>query len=469
MGLKLTFFGAAQQVTGSMFLVEIGQDYRILVDCGTDMEKKDRDSRLFPFDPNLINVVLLTHAHIDHSGQIPNLFVEGFEGQILCTSPTLDLAEILLYDAASLHSAKIKSIQKKKKYSKKDQMTRADGLYLSRQVAEAVGNMVPLEFNRRFKLTDKCWVTFIPAGHLLGAAHILLEVEEDGSLKKLCFSGDIGRKDYPLLVNPERIPEVDYLICETTYGARNHTEKRTAVETLKEVIQQTCVDIPGRLIIPTFSVGRTQALLYTLKKLYEEEGFEPIKVFTDSPLGKESTRVHQKYYSHLNQEARQFLKEYDDLFDFENLEYVSNPKLSKEINNFLDPCIIISSSGMVQGGRIEHHVAANLENPYATLFFIGFATEGSLGHKLRNMELKQLHIQGSKKEVLLNIQNTDVFSGHGDQKDLLEFIDTQKPDRLQNIFLVHGELDSMHAFKEIVENRGFKTVTIPQKGDTFEL
>jgi metallo-beta-lactamase family protein len=471
--MKLSFFGAVRQVTGSMFLLELEDDYRILVDCGTDLEPKSREVKeeddfgMFPFEASMVNLVVLTHAHIDHSGQIPNLYQEGFEGQVLCTPATKDLAEILLYDAASLNQRKLKSIQKSKNYSKKRRSLSTANLYLNRQVEEAIDNFVPIEHHRRFKITDSCSITFIPAGHLLGASHVVFEVNENGKIKTICFSGDIGRKNYPLICDPEPIPQVDFLICESTYGMRFHEDRQEPKDLLKAIIKECCIDIPGRLIIPTFSVGRTQALLYTLNRIYEEDEIEPIQVFTDSPLGKASTKVHEKYTHLLNPKAKAFKKEHDMLFDFENMHYVSSTKESEAISSHSEACIIISSSGMIQGGRIEHHVATNLENPYACLLFIGYATEGSLGHKLRNQELKQLNIRGTKKDILLKIRSTDVFSGHGDLGDLINFVKSQDAASLQKVFLVHGELASMINFKEELAKENYNNVEIPEKNQTF--
>ncbi len=472
--MKLSFFGAARQVTGSSYLLELQDDYRILIDCGTDLDIKHSDSEekdfgLFPFEASTVNLVLLTHAHIDHSGQIPNLYREGYEGQVICTEPTLDLAEILLYDAANLYQKKLKAIDKNKKYSKKRRIEKSEPYYLSSQVKIAIGNFVPLAFDKRFKFKDGGWVTFIPAGHLLGAAHILLEIENNGKIESICFSGDIGRMNYPLLTDPQNVPEVDYLVCETTYGMRQHEDDEDPEVRLKQIIQECCIDIPGRLIIPTFSVGRTQALLYTLNKLYAKHQFEPIKVFTDSPLARKSTEIHEKYSNYLNGEARALKKEDDMLFDFENLHYLKTTQESQSVAFHNEACIIISSSGMITGGRIERHIAENIENPYATLLFIGYASEGTLGYKLRNKELTELVILGAKKEVKANIITTDVFSGHGDLDDLLLFAKQQKPEKLKKVFLVHGELDSMLNFKSVLEKDGFGNVEIPEKGQMFEL
>lgn len=477
--MKLTFWGATQQVTGSMYMLEV-DDYRILIDCGLnfDLDEKqkkvlyDKQKSVFPFDPTLVNTVLLTHAHIDHSGNIPNLYKEGFEGQVVCTDATYSLTGILLENSAMLHQKRLntangKASNKKKKSSLVKDFPR--DLYLQKHVKQALESFFPVSFGQRYRISDRVNVTFIPAGHLLGAAHIVVEVQDvDGEKKSLCFSGDVGRKSYPLLVDPQPVPQVDYLICETTYGNRVHEDMRPPGEALMDVIQRTCVDIPGRLIIPTFSVGRTQALLYTLNKLYLDRQLPPLKVFTDSPLSFGSTRIHQKYARLLNQEAREFKEQNEMLFDFENLVYIESGDASKAISNYAEPCVIISSSGMVQGGRIEHHIAANIENPYATVLMIGYASEGTLGWRLLNGQ-DSITIDGKQKKVLANIEKIDVFSGHGDRDDLIDFVKNQDSSQLKNIFLIHGEAQSMRDFRDTLAVKGYEKVVIPEKGQAFEL
>lgn len=490
--MKLTFWGAAQQVTGSMFLLELEDDYRILIDCGFDMERErikkngkhhangtaptapqPTTHSIFPFEASMVNVVLLTHAHIDHSGNIPNLFKEGYEGQVLCTSPTYDLSELLLMDSAGLHRRKLNAFQKKKK-KKKPSLSPADvaEMYLEKNVKESLERFVPIAFNKKFKLRQGVEVTFNPAGHLLGAANIVLEIMENGKKKTIAFSGDIGRYDYPLHIDPQPLPQVDYLICESTYGNRRHDYGRKsaivdAEERLSDIIQKTCVDIPGRLVIPAFSVGRTQALLYTLNKLYVKKQLPPLKVFSDSPLAHKSTETYSKYAKFLNTEAQKFQQQYDDLFDFENLEYVEDLKSSKEIANYNKPCIIISSSGMIEGGRIQYHVRTNLSNPYSTILMIGFAAEGTLGHRLLMGE-KVIRIDDKEIAVLANIARIDAFSGHGDLDDLLGFVKHQNPSNLKKVFLVHGETESMDNLKNLLEGEGYQ-VAIPTKGESFDL
>lgn len=471
--MKLTFFGAAKQVTGSMFLLTLEDGYQVLIDCGTNMSRKkeedDSPFAVFPFDASLINLVVLTHAHIDHSGQIPNLYRYGFEGQVLCTSPTLELTEILLNDAASLNQNKIKSLNNKKRSTKKSRSLKLDELYLQRQVHEAMDNFVSVKYEQRFKFSDTGYVTFYPAGHLLGAAHIVFEIKEGSEVKKIGFSGDIGRKDYPLLVDPMPLPAVDFLVMETTYGDRYHKIKEDRLDVLEKVIKEACVDKPGRMVIPAFSIGRTQALLFCIHQLVAAGRIPAIPIFTDSPLGKKSNQIYEKNSRFLNKEAREFKEEEDGLFDFQNLHYLASEKASKEVASHSEPCIIISSSGMVQGGRVERHVAQNIGNPYATILMIGYAVEGTLGHDLLAGNRDELTIFGKQEKVMAEIKSIDIFSGHGDFDDLITFAETQDQQTLAQTFLVHGEETSMIHFKEALENKGFKNVTIPSFKETFEL
>ncbi|GAB3989869.1 MBL fold metallo-hydrolase [Spirosoma daeguense] len=476
--MKLSFLGAARQVTGSMYLLELEDDYRILIDCGSDLERSASNGQtapvsthpgFFPFEASSINLVLLTHAHVDHSGNLPNLFREGYEGQILCTEPTFALTNVLLKDAASLNQKRINELNVSKKKRVKDRQVQLQkDLFLDRQVRESMENVVPIAFNRKFRVAEGVDVTFIPAGHLLGAAHIVINVVENGERKSICFSGDIGRKNYPLLVDPAPVPAVDYLVCESTYGNRLHENRRSPEDVLAEVIQRTCIDTPGRLIIPSFSVGRTQALLYTLNRLYTERNFPPIRVFSDSPMAFESSKIYLQYVRMLNKEAKEFYEDNEALFDFENFQFLESSKASKAVSDYNEPCIIISSSGMVQGGRVEYHIAENISNPYATILIIGYCAEGTLGWRLLNGQ-PTLTIKGKEHQVNATVEKVDVFSGHGDRNDLIEFVSMQSPETLKSIFLVHGEYGSMESFRDTLAETGYPQVIIPKKGERFEL
>lgn len=478
--MKLTFLGAARQVTGSMYLLETSDNYKILIDCGQDMEKKKAEENLtlrekaklfhkpvFPFEPSEINVVILTHAHIDHSGLLPLLYKEGYEGQILCTTPTYYLTQILLHDSAQLHQRRLKKELEKNK-SKRTLPINTNEMYFPKQVDQTLDRFVAVPLNQKFKINNQISVYFNNAGHLLGAANLVFNIKEGGDEKVITFSGDIGRKNYPLLADPSPIPQSDYIICESTYGNRLHSNKEKPEEALYRVIKAACVDKPGRLIIPAFSVGRSQALLYTLNKLYQNSDLPKIKIYADSPMAIESSKVYEKFVKILNKDAKDFYEDNEELFNFEHFEFVHDVKRSRAIANHYEPCIIISASGMINGGRVEHHVKENLENTMATICIVGFCAEGTIGHQLMNGE-KEITMTNKKFEVRCQIEVLDCFSAHGDQNDLLQFVATQKKEKLKNIFLVHGEEASMNAFAEKLTETGFANITIPTKGDSFEL
>jgi metallo-beta-lactamase family protein len=474
--MKLQFLGAAKQVTGSMYLLELEDGYKILIDCGTDMEREiDFETPIvnksfFPFDASLINLVVLTHAHIDHSGNIPMLFREGYEGQVLCTPPTADLTELLLFDSANLHLRRLKAAQgeSNKKHKQMDRLLRKGDMYLQKDVENSLENFVTLQFNKKFTIKPGLEITFFPAGHLLGAAHLYFSITEGEEIKTLGFSGDIGRNNYPLHIDPQILPPVDYLICESTYGNRIHEDKVSPMDAMEAIIKETCIDKPGRLIIPAFSVGRTQAVLFTLNRLIEERNFPAIRVFTDSPMGRSSTKIYAKYLSYLNSEARSFQKEYDELFDFDNLVYLQSEKESNAIQNYHEPCVIISSSGMITGGRVEKHIADNISNSYATILLIGYSAEGTLGRQLLSGS-ETIKVKDREYKVNARIRKIDVFSGHADQLGLLSFIKNQQIDKLKKVFLTHGEEESMLEFSQEIQKIGFKEVILPAKNETYLL
>ena len=474
--MKLQFLGAAKQVTGSMYLLELEDGYKILIDCGTDMEREiDFETPIvnksfFPFDASLINLVVLTHAHIDHSGNIPMLFREGYEGQVLCTPPTADLTELLLFDSANLHLRRLKAAQgeSNKKHKQMDRLLRKGDMYLQKDVENSLENFVTLQFNKKFTIKPGLEITFFPAGHLLGAAHLYFSITEGEEIKTIGFSGDIGRNNYPLHIDPQILPPVDYLVSESTYGNRIHEDKVSPMDAMEEIIRETCIDKPGRLVIPAFSVGRTQAVLYTLNRLIEERNFPAIRVFTDSPMGRSSTKIYAKYLSYLNPEARSFQKEYDELFDFDNLVYLQSEKESNAIQNYHEPCVIISSSGMITGGRVEKHIADNISNSYATILLIGYSAEGTLGRQLLAGS-ETIKVKDREYKVNARIRKIDVFSGHADQLGLLSFIKNQQIDKLKKVFLTHGEEESMLEFRHEIQKLGFNEVILPTKNETYLL
>lgn len=478
--MKLTFFGATQQVTGSMFLVESDLGLKVLVDCGLDFDRHRRKDRqeptsLFPFKASEIDVVFLTHAHLDHTGRIPNLLNAGFRGKIICTQETYDLVQLLLEDAARLNKAAIDSIEKRQRaqgFTVSDNNIRnrsIDQCYGIKDVNQIIHLMQTVPMNEEQKHISGLRYKFNTASHLLGAASVILTVPESGGDKKIAFSGDIGRENYPLLPAPVEMEQVDYLVCESTYGNRAHRDRGRPEEILEDIITKTCVKKPGRLIIPAFSIGRTQALLYTLNRLYVEGRLPKIKVFADSPLAVKSTEVYEKHIKSLNQEAQDFHKEHESLFDFDNLNHVSDLKTSQIISNYHEACIIISSSGMLEGGRIQHHIDENLQNPFCTIFFIGYSAEGTLGHQLLHGQRRVRNNSGDYINIACEIKSTDVFSGHGDVHDLLAFVNHQNKETLKKVFIVHGEHGSMQDFQQRLNKEGFEDVIIPEYNSSYDL
>ena len=446
-----------------MHLLEIN-NYKILVDCGLDYERETRleENEFFPFHPGDIDVVILTHAHIDHSGNLPTLIRAGFDGQVICTSPTAELAELLLLDSVNIFESK----QKKKRRGKR-QSSGPRPLFFQKHVMETAERFVTLAFNKPFRLSGDIEVELFPAGHLLGAASVVLSVTEHGLTRKIAFSGDIGRKNYPVLVDPEKLPQVDYLVCESTYGGRYHTKEKNIEEVLVEEIDNACVKTPGRLIIPAFSIGRTQALVFTLNKIFTQGLLPRVKIFVDSPLANYATEIYRKHLSHLSEDARDFYQNSGDGFEFENLFYVQDMKESRELSNYLEPCIIVSSAGMLEGGRIQDHLYYNISNYYCTILFIGYSAKGTLGHRLLRGD-PYVHIRDRELAVYATIKKTDVLSGHGDHGDLVNLVKNQDKEILKKVFLVHGEVESMNALGAELDENGYKVV-IPEKGLTYDL
>ncbi len=463
--MELTIWGAARQVTGSMHLLRTG-NYTILVDCGLDYEKGTwlEENAEFPFDPADIDVVVLTHAHIDHSGNLPTLVRMGFEGQILCTPPTAELAELLLLDSVNIF------LGKERKHSRRGRRGHSGPkpLYLQKHVMETVDRFVTIGFHKPFRINGDISLEFIPAGHLLGAAFVVLRVNDGAQgQKSIAFTGDIGRKNYPVLVDPEPIPQVDYLVCESTYGGRLHSTGQTLQEKLVDTINEACIKSPGRLIIPAFSIGRTQALVFSLNRIFSSGLLPPVKVFVDSPLANRATDVFRKHHALLNDQAQDFYQKSGDEFEFDNLLYVQDLKESKSISNYFDPCIIVSSAGMLEGGRIQDHLFYNIQNYYCTILFIGYCSKGTLGHRLLRGD-PVVHIRDRELAVYATIRQTDLLSGHGDHADLVNTVRQQDAAQLKAVFLVHGEPEGMNSLQHDLEESGFR-VRIPKRGEHFSL
>jgi len=464
--MELTVWGAAEQVTGSMHLLEFN-DYKVLIDCGLDYEKEtyQEENQNFPFDPSTVDLVILTHAHIDHTGNLPTLVRLGFQGQVLCTPATADLTELLLTDAVNIFISKQKKAGRGK--GRRQHSSGPAPLYLQKHVNDTMERFVTIGFHKTFQFHEHASLTFIPIGHLLGAAAVVLEINDNGTMKKIAFSGDVGRKNYPVLVDPEALPEVDYLVIESTYGGKFHTKEESLEQKLIETINEACIKYPGRLIIPAFSIGRTQALVFSLNKIFSKGLLPRVQIFVDSPMANFATDIYRKHHHLVNDEAKTFYNNQGDEFDFEALSYVTDKKESVTISNYHEPCIIISSAGMLEGGRIQDHLFHNIQNYYCTILFIGYCAPGTLGNRLLRGD-PIVRLRGRDLMVYATIKQTDLLSGHGDQEDLLATVCTQRSEKLKHIFLVHGERKSMEQLNNALVELQYE-VTIAIKGKRYTL
>lgn len=455
--MKYTCWGAAKQVTGSMHLLELDSGYKILVDCGIDYEDKDNKTinSHFQFNPKDIDVLLLTHAHIDHSGNIPNLVKQGFKGEIICTEPTAFLLDKLWIDSVNIQNNNFN----RRKTAR---------LYGFKEVKEANEQLLTVNFNQKFTLNSEVSCTFHEAGHIIGAASIRLEVTEGNSIKTIGFTGDLGNPGSKLIVDPEPMQGLNYLITETTYGNRQHKEKRSPEDVLIEYVTKTCVDQEGRLIIPAFSVGRTQAILFTLKKLFNTGILPPIRVFADSPLALASSNIHNRFSDYLNDEAKNNMLVDGSLFDFKSLYLVEDKSDVEDMELYRDSCIIVSSAGMLEGGRIQHHISDHIQNPSCTILIAGFCSPGTLGAQLLEGR-SMIRVKGNDKYVYAKIDQTDVFSAHPDTDGLQDYFEATHTDQLTKIFFVHGEEESMYELKSLLSDDLQKKVVIPSKGESFQL
>ncbi|MCB9239708.1 MAG: MBL fold metallo-hydrolase [Flavobacteriales bacterium] len=458
--MRITPHGAARQVTGSMYQLVLDSGYTILVDCGLNYEPEFRreNNALFPFDPSEIDVVLLTHAHLDHSGNLPTLYRKGFQGKVLCTEPTFVLCELLLSDSATLEAKRVQ-----KAYKRKNREAGAGRLYGHGDVRDVTENMVTLPFNKPFELTPDVTHTFIPAGHILGAASIVLDIRERGRTKRVVFSGDLGNRGSEITVDPQIPENVDVLFLEGTYGNRLHRDTGNGEEVLEQHIRKTCVEDRGRLLIPAFSVGRTQAILYTLNRLFREGKLPPVKVFADSPMGITSSEIHSEFHEYLNPETAEFLETYHDLFRFKQLYVIEDKDDVEFMESCREPYVIVSSAGMLEGGRIQKHVRQNLLHPSSTILIAGYCTPGTLGHQLLEGK-SQVRIQKHDVPVFATIDRTDAFSAHPDQTGLVNYADSVAKSGTPTVFLTHGEEASLMAFGDVLKSRGMD-VHIPEMGE----
>lgn len=466
--MKIQFWGAARTVTGSKHLITTKEGKKILLDCGFFQGKgseTDGLNRVFPFDPSKIDYLILSHAHIDHCGNIPNLVKQGFKGPIVCTKATLDLCKIMLMDSAHIQENDVKYVNKKRL---KIGLEPFNPIYNVKDAEKCMNLFTGINYNTSYNVYENLKVMFTDSGHILGSAGVNIELTEDNKTTKLFFSGDIGRYGGSILKDPQPFPQADYIITESTYGDRLHTDIAQTEQQLFDVIFETCVTKKGKVIIPAFSLGRTQELVYSLDKM-ESKGMLPrINVYVDSPLSVNATTIMRNHPECFNPEILEYMKSNANPFGFDNLIYIQDVEESKKLNELKEPCIIISASGMADAGRIKHHIANNVSNPNNTILIVGYAEPNSLGGKLR-AKCKSVKIFGIEHDVNANIMIIDSYSAHGDYKDMIKYYDCQDKKKVKQVFLVHGEYAVQLNYKEKLIAAGFDNVTIPDKGDEIEL
>ena len=473
--MKITFLGATQMVTGSNFLVETAGK-KFLVDCGMFQgreELEEENYNPFDYDPKEIDFMLLTHAHIDHSGRIPKLYNEGFSGPIYAQKATCDLCSIMLPDSG--HIQEMEAEWKNKKRLRKGQETKPP-LYTAEDAIKSQELFVPVKYDEIIQVDENIYVRFNDAGHMLGSSIIEVWTKEDGKETKTVFSGDIGNNDIPLLSSPTMIESCDYLVMESTYGSRLHMKNDEKAEIFLDVVSET-IDNGGTVVIPSFAVGRTQEILYELEKIKEKKHDEEfnrkyktlmkVPVYVDSPLAISATEIFKKNTDLFEDEIKEKIEAGNNPLEFPGLKFTRTADESKALNESQEPSIIISASGMCEVGRIKHHLKHNIWNPKSTILFVGYQAPGTLGHSIVN-GAKKVTIFGEEMAVNARIEYIEGYSGHADQEWLMNFVYSfiSKP---KHIFLVHGEDDSQTVLKnKILEGTGIG-VSIPEYGETYEL
>jgi metallo-beta-lactamase family protein len=466
----LQFLGAAQAVTGSMHLVETN-GRRVLLDCGMVQGRRQEARKLnseFPFDVKSIDAVVLSHAHLDHSGRLPMLVKNGFNNSIFATSATRDLCSAMLRDSASLQEMDAKYVNK---INAEKGLPFIKPLYNVHDVKETLRLFQTLEFRRPLEILPGIRLTFRNAGHILGSASVMLEVAEGRNRDKvttLAFTGDLGRKGAAVVQDPETFERADVLITESTYGGRHHGPISEAREKLARIVSETAHK-GGLLIIPAFAVGRTQDVVYHLHELMQAKQIPSMPVYVDSPLATNITEIFRQHPESYDEETEQLLLQDGDTdpFGFNMLKYTHSTEESKKLNNLKRPAIIISASGMCEGGRVLHHLRRNIGDPNTTVLFVGFQAENTLGRKLLQGG-KIARIYGEEHEVRARMEEIDGYSAHADEGELLEFI-AAIPKKPQRIFVVHGEPDATAAMAAGLGKMGFENVIVPERGDRFEL
>ena len=466
--MKITFYGAAQKVTGSKHLVTTASGKNILLDCGLfqgEGDKTDELNRHFGFDPTSVHALVLSHAHADHAANIPYLYKQGFKGITYCTPATLDLCKVMLMDSAHIQEHDIEYVNK---YRKRQGKPGFEPLYVATDVDNAIRNFISVPYGQLQKVTDDFSFMYTDSGHILGSAAVNIKLNDNGVETSLFFSGDIGRFTDLILPPPQPFPQADYIICESTYGNRLHEAQVDAEKKLLKVVIETCTVKKGKLIIPAFSLGRTQEIIFVLDRLHTKGLMPFVKIYIDSPLAINITEIMRKHIEAFNTEIKNYMKTDADPFGYADVHFIKEVEDSKALNNSDEPCIIISASGMLEAGRVKHHVKNNISDSRNTILIVGYCPPESLGGKLMN-GAKYVKIFGKEYEVNAAVEVISNYSAHADYSEMLKYLSCQKADKVKRIFLVHGTLAVQEAYRLKLMNAGFNDVVIPKMSESFEL
>jgi metallo-beta-lactamase family protein len=460
--MKIAFHGAARTVTGSKHLITLKNGSQVLLDCGMFQGMgKDTDvlNRDFGFDPVAVTAMVLSHAHIDHSGLIPKLVKDGFAGKIFCTDATRQLSALLLEDSAEIQESDTKYHNKGSKAQGKPL---DKPLYTVEDAKASFDRFVSQPYGKWFPVIEGVEAMFTDAGHIIGSACVHLRITEDGKTRQLTFSGDVGRYRDVILKSPQEFPQADFIILESTYGNSLHEDVKTSFDQLLYWIEKTCIQKKGKLIIPAFSLGRTQEILYALNQLELERRLPDLDYFLDSPLSMAVTELVKNYREHFNRTIQKVMETDHDPFQFKGLHYIKSVEESKMLNYRNDPCVIISASGMAEAGRVKHHISNTVENSHNSILMTGYCEPNSLGARLQ-LGNKEVGIFGVQHEVNADIGAIKSMSAHGDYEDLSQWLACQDINAVQKLFLVHGEYDVQVAFKQRLLRKGFKDVEVPER------
>ncbi|TAD82526.1 MAG: MBL fold metallo-hydrolase [Bacteroidetes bacterium] len=463
--MTISFHGAARTVTGSKHLITLADGRKLLLDCGMFQgmgRETDGLNRDFGFDAADVDAMILSHAHIDHSGLLPKLVKDGYLKPVYCTSATKGLATILMEDSAGIQANDLKYVNRR--FAQEGKLL-LQPLYSEADALAASALLEARPYGSWFAVMPGVEAMFTDAGHIIGSACVHLKINDQGRQVSLTFSGDIGRYHDTILKSPEPFPQADIIIMESTYGDKLHDVITSSIDQLWAHVQHTCIKKKGKLIIPAFSVGRTQELLYALNQLELEGRLPKVDYFVDSPLSREATLVVKSHPENFNEHLQEVLKTDKDPFQFEGLKFVRTVEESKLLNFRRDPCVIISASGMAEAGRIKHHISNNIENSRNTILMVGYCEPNSLGGRLKRKPA-EVNIFGLPHEVHAEIVEMKSMSAHGDYEDMLRWLSCQNAAAVQQLFLVHGEYDEQLSFAKRIRQKGFKHVSIPEQHST---